>query len=73
MRQVFLGSGAMAAGELTEHELRFWHQRMFRDVYVPKRHQVTLLDRIEGAWLRSGRHGVIAGSGGLCVARCAVG
>ncbi|WP_101948511.1 hypothetical protein [Mycobacterium sp. 3519A] len=61
MRQVFLGSEAMAAGELTEHELRFWHQRMFRDVYVPKRHQVTLLDRIEGAWLRSGRHGVIAG------------
>ncbi len=61
MRQVFLGSEAMAAGALTEHELRRWHQRMFRDVYIPKSHEVTLLDRIEGAWLRSGRQGVIAG------------
>jgi hypothetical protein len=34
---------------------------MFRNVYVDKRHDVTLLDRIEGAWLRSGRRGVIAG------------
>jgi len=61
MRKVFLGSEAVAAGTLTAHELRRWHQRMFRDVYVPKLHEVTLLDRIEGAWLRSGRQGVIAG------------
>jgi len=43
------------------HELRRWHQRIFRDVYMPKRHEVSLRDRIEGAWLRSGRQGVIAG------------
>ena len=61
MRKVFIGSEAVAAGTLTTHELRRWHQRMFRDVYIPSSHEVTLLDRIEGAWLRSGRQGVIAG------------
>lgn len=61
MRKVFLGSEAVAARALTTHELRRWHQRMFRDVYIPKWHEVTLLDRIEGAWLRSGRRGVITG------------
>ncbi|HKH52342.1 MAG TPA: hypothetical protein VKA77_11225 [Mycobacterium sp.] len=61
MRKVFLGTEAVQQGVLTEHELRRWHQRMLRDVYVPKRHEVSLRDRIEGAWLRSGRQGVIAG------------
>jgi hypothetical protein len=61
MRKVFLGSEAVASGALTTHELRRWHRRMFRDVYLPRWHEVTLLDRIEAAWLRSGRQGVIAG------------
>jgi hypothetical protein len=61
MRTVVLGSEAVAQGRLTEHELRRWHRAIFRDVYVPIRHTVTLRDRIEGAWLRSGRRGVIAG------------
>jgi hypothetical protein len=61
MRKVFLGSEALEQGALTAHELRRWHQRVFRDVYVPKPHEVTLRDRIEGAWLRSGRQGVVAG------------
>jgi len=61
MRRVFLGSEAVGQGALTMHELRRWHHRIFRDVYMPKRHEVSLRDRIEGAWLRSGRQGVIAG------------
>ncbi len=61
MRTVFLGSEAMAQGKLSEYELRRWHQTIFRDVFVPIGHQVTLRDRVEGAWLRSGRRGVIAG------------
>lgn len=61
MRAVFLGSEAVAQGRLTEHELRRWHRAVFRDVYLPKAHELTLRDRIEGAWLRSGRRGVIAG------------
>ena len=61
MRRVFLGSEAVEEGALTAHELRRWHQRLFRDVYLEKSNDVTLRDRIEGAWLRSGREGVIAG------------
>src|SRR4051794_18632958 len=61
MRKVFLGSDAVEQGALTPHELRRWNQRIFRDVYVPKQHEVSLRDRIEGAWLRSGRQGVVAG------------
>ena len=61
MGEVFIGSEALAHSRLTEYELRRSHRAIFRDVYVPKTHQLTLRDRIEGAWLRSGRHGVIAG------------
>lgn len=61
MGTVFIGSEALAQGILTPYELRRWHRRIFRDVYVPKSHEVSLRDRIEGAWLRTGRSGVIAG------------
>ncbi|MCV7259623.1 hypothetical protein [Mycobacterium shimoidei] len=61
MRTVFLGSEAVAQGRLTRHELRRWHRAIFRDVYVPSRHEVTLRDRIEGAWLWSRRRAIIAG------------
>ena len=61
MGRVFVGSGAVAQGTLTAYELRTWNQRLFRDVYSAKTEDVTLRDRIEGAWLRSGRQGVIAG------------
>lgn len=61
MGEVFIGSEALAQGRLTEYELRRWHRAIFRDVYLPARHEPTLRDRIEGAWLRSGRRGVIAG------------
>lgn len=64
MRSVFLGSEAVAQGKLTEYELRRWHRAIYRDVYVPSRHEPTLCDRIEGAWLRSGRSGVITGTAG---------
>jgi len=49
MRRVFLGSEAVEEGALTAHELRRWHQRLFRDVYLEKSNDVTLRDRIEGA------------------------
>ena len=61
MRRVFLGSEAVEQGALTAHELRRWHQRIFRGVYVPRPGDISLRDRIEGAWLRSGSRGVIAG------------
>ena len=61
MGKVFVGSEALAQGALTEYELRRWHRQIFRDVYVPKPLDVSLRNRIEGAWLRSGRQGVVAG------------
>ena len=53
VREAFLGSEALAQGRLTEYELRRWHRTVFRDVFVRKGHELSLRDRIEGAWLRS--------------------
>lgn len=61
MRKLIVGSQALVNGTVTEHDLRRWYQRMFRDIYVPNGYEPTLLDRIDGAWLRSGRNGVVAG------------
>jgi hypothetical protein len=61
MRKLIVGSQALAKGIVTEHDLRRWYDRMFRDIYWPKGCEPTLLDRIDGAWLRSGRNGVVAG------------
>ena len=61
MRKLIVGSQALANGAVTEHDLRRWYYRMFRDIYWPKGCEPTLLDRIDGAWLRSGRNGVVAG------------
>jgi hypothetical protein len=61
MRKLIVGSQALANGVVTEHDLRRWYDRMFRDIYTPKGYEPTLLDRIDGAWLRSGRKGVVAG------------
>ncbi|SPM28547.1 hypothetical protein BN973_01689, partial [Mycobacterium terramassiliense] len=57
-----LGSDAVAAATLTEHQLRRWYRPIFRGVYVPKRHEQSLDDRILGAWLWSRRRAVIAGA-----------
>jgi hypothetical protein len=61
MRKLIVGSQALANGAVTEHDLRRWHDRMFRDIYSPKGYEPTLLDRIDGAWLCSRRKGVVAG------------
>lgn len=62
MGDVFVGSEAIAAGALTEYQLRRWHRRLFRDVYIPKWDEPSLNDRIVGAWLWSQRRAVIAGA-----------
>jgi hypothetical protein len=62
MGEVFLGSEAVAATALTEHELRRWYRAIFRGVYVPKRSESSLDDRILGAWLWSRRRGTVAGA-----------
>ncbi|SPM37919.1 hypothetical protein BN973_01689 [Mycobacterium numidiamassiliense] len=62
MAEVFIGSEAVAAGALTEHQLRRWHRSIFRDVYLPTWSNPTIDDYTLGAWLWSRRCGVVAGA-----------
>ncbi|OBH24343.1 hypothetical protein A5692_00265 [Mycobacterium sp. E342] len=62
MGEVFSGSDAIAAAALNEYQLRRWYRPIFRDVYIPKRHEPSLDDRVFGAWLWSRRRAVIAGT-----------
>jgi len=61
MRKLIVGSQAQQAGLVTEYELRRGYVRMHRNIYVPKGYSPDLVDVIDGAWLRSGRNGVVAG------------
>jgi len=58
---IFVGSEALAGGELTAHELRTYFRRLHPDVYAPKRMQLSLQQRTEAAWLWSRREGVVSG------------
>ncbi|MGO9522137.1 MAG: hypothetical protein ACLPQP_08280, partial [Mycobacterium sp.] len=60
MGNVFIGSEAIAADAVSEYQLRRWYRSIFRDVYMPKRDEPSLDDRILGAWLWSRRRAVIA-------------
>lgn len=57
--RVIIGSEALAAGMVTRNDLRRRYTRMFPDVYGPP--EPTIRERARGAWLWSGRRGVIAG------------
>lgn len=61
MAEVILGGEAVRAGVVTRHELRRWYTPLYRGVYVPKGEQLSLRDRAVGAWLATGRKGVISG------------
>jgi hypothetical protein len=59
VRIPFVGSDAVAAGHLTKGQLRARYRPIYRGVYVPRKHEATLRERILGASLSSG--GVIVG------------
>lgn len=61
MPDVFLGTTALARGRLTRAKLRWNYRAIFPDVYVPRAAAPTLRLATVGAWLWSGRNGVIAG------------
>jgi Protein of unknown function (DUF559) len=61
MTKVFLGSEALARGDITRYKLQHWYRRIYPDVYVEKGHRLSLEHRIVGAWLWSGRRGIVAG------------
>lgn len=56
----FVGSDAVAAGQLTRARLRSQYRPLHRGIYVPRRYEVSLRDRIVGVSLAS-PSAVIAG------------
>jgi hypothetical protein len=62
MAEVFVGSEAVAAATLTEHQLRSQHRPIFRGVYLPAWCDPTIDDYALGAWLWSRKRAVVAGA-----------
>jgi hypothetical protein len=61
MGRVFLGSEAVARGEVTKGQLRWKYRAIYPNVYVPRAAEPSIRTSAEGAWLWSGRRGVITG------------
>ncbi len=61
MSEVFVGTEMLARGGLTRGQLRWNYSAIFPDVYAPKATAPSLWRNTIGAWLWSGRNGIIAG------------
>ncbi|MCV7010270.1 hypothetical protein [Mycobacterium gordonae] len=61
MGQPFVGSEAVANGELTKSALRTRYRRLLRDVYVAQHVELTPDVRARAAWLWSSRRAIVAG------------
>ncbi|MGV0715440.1 hypothetical protein ABQE93_08555 [Mycolicibacterium sp. XJ662] len=61
MKDVFLGSEALADGVLTRGQLRWNYRAVYPDVYIPAKSTPSLRQRAVGAWLWSGRQAVVTG------------
>ncbi len=57
----FLGTEALANGRVTRRTLRSHYTMVYRNVYVPKGHELTAATRGLAAWLWSGRRATVAG------------
>jgi hypothetical protein len=57
----FIGSEAVATGEILKSALRTKYTKLFRDVYVNRGTEVTPHVLARAGWLWSGRRGIIAG------------
>ena len=58
---IFVGSEALARGELSRGQLRSSFRSLYPDVYMPRVGKRTLFANTMGAWLWSKRRGVITG------------
>lgn len=56
-----MGGELLASGALTRGQLRWHYRRLFPDVYAPKELPPSLRLKAAGAWLWSGKNGVITG------------
>jgi hypothetical protein len=61
MGEVFIGTEAVARGTITRHELARWYRPFFPNVYAPRGHDLSVVDRATGAWLWSKRAGIVTG------------
>ena len=61
MSRVILGGEAVRAGVVTRHELACGYRTLYRGVFVRRDAEISLRDRAIGAWLATGRQGVIVG------------
>jgi hypothetical protein len=61
MRTIFLGSEALARGEISRGRLRSSYRAIYPDVYMPRVGEPSLYANTAGAWLWSKRRGVITG------------
>jgi uncharacterized protein DUF559 len=57
----FIGTEALAGGHVTSRTLQSRYQAVYRNVYLPKGHQLTAATRGVAAWLWSGRQATAAG------------
>ena len=57
----FIGTEALASGNVTRRTLRTHHDALHRNLYVPKGAELTPVTRAVGAWLWSGRRATAAG------------
>ena len=67
MGDPFVGSAAVANGELRKSALRTRYTRVFRDVYVSPGTELTPLVRAKAGWLWSLRRGIVAGNSAAAV------
>jgi hypothetical protein len=61
MAEPFVGSEALACGQLSKYTLRSRYVALYPNVYVPRDTSLSAVDRAKAAWLWSQRRGVIAG------------
>ncbi|MCW2516557.1 MAG: hypothetical protein JWR11_5599 [Mycobacterium sp.] len=61
MTKPFLGTEALARGDVSPRTLRSRHDRVYRNVYVPKGCEMTAATRAAAAWLWSGRQSTLVG------------
>jgi hypothetical protein len=62
-QQPFIGSEALAAGEVSRYELRRYYRAIMPNIYLDKHVEPSLRQRTTAAWLWSDREAVIAGAG----------
>ncbi|MCT7659342.1 hypothetical protein [Mycobacterium deserti] len=58
---IFVGSEAVARGELRRHQLRTAYRNLYPNVYMPRVGTSSLYNNAVGAYLWSGQRGVITG------------